>query len=75
MKENEFVIYKTWKSEYKLVIGMLLGMFLSVFLSSKFPQTVVVVNLFNIGSESVNLYLPVGSFFMRLLEFIMLSIA
>ena len=59
MKENEFVIYKTWKSEYKLVIGMLLGMFLSVFLSSKFPQTVVVGNLFNIGSESVNLYLPV----------------
>ena len=50
MKENEFVIYKTWKSEYKLVIGMLLGMFLSVFLSSKFPKTVVVGNLFNIGS-------------------------
>lgn len=59
MAEKEFLIYKTWKSEYKLVIGMLLSMFLCVFLSNNFPKTVITGELFSLGSEDVFLSIPI----------------
>ena len=59
MKENALVIYKTWKSEYKLVICMIVGMFLSIFLSKEFPKSVIQGDLFSIGEEIVNLSLPI----------------
>ena len=59
MKENAFIIYKTWKSEYKLVISMFVGMFLSIFLSREFPKSVIQGDLFSLGDENVYLSLPI----------------
>lgn len=59
MKEKEFLIYKTWKSEYRIVAGILIGMFLSVFLSKEFPGSVITGELFSVGGEFVYLSLPI----------------
>lgn len=59
MNEKRFIIYKTWKSEYKLVILSFVSMFLSIFLSNQFPATVLTVKLFQIGKEMLILSIPI----------------
>ncbi len=59
MEQSGFVIYKTWKSEYRLFCALVASMFLCVFLSREFPKSVVSGELFTVGTETVYLSLPV----------------
>ncbi len=59
METKELVIYKVWKSEYKLLIGVFLGIFLSIFLSNEFPQTIINGEIFEIDGTKFFLSLPI----------------
>ncbi len=59
MEDKKLVIYKVWRSEYKLFIGLFIGIFLSIFLSKEFPSTVLSGEVIEIGGTKYFLSLPV----------------